>query len=202
MSAEHDDRLMTAVRAGDVSQLGVLFERHHRALFSFFLRLTGNRQASEDLVQDVFFRILKSRATYRPGTQFRTWMYQVARSAHVDRFRSRPREMEAAGDLPEPPSDAPLPGADIERAEQTALVRRALAKLPADKREVLILSRFQGLKYQEIGDILECEEGAVKVRVFRALRALRAAYQDLVGAPALDEVHGLTGRAARLQGAE
>jgi RNA polymerase sigma-70 factor (ECF subfamily) len=180
VSAEHDDRLMTAVREGHVSQLGVLFERHHRALFNFFLRLTGDRQASEDLVQDVFVRILKSRATYRPGTQFRTWMYQVARSAHVDRYRSRPREVSADPDDLAPVSQAPLPGVEVERDEQAALLRRALAALPEDKREVLVLSRFHDLKYEEIGRLLGCEEGAVKVRVFRAVRALRQAYLDLV----------------------
>lgn len=184
MSGEHDDRLMTAVRQGDVSQLGVLFERHHRALFSFFVRLTGDRQASEDLVQEVFFRILKSRGTYQPGTQFRTWMFRIARSAHIDRFRTRPREVEVPDDLPEPASPAPLPAVAFERAEQAALLRRALAMLPPEKREVLVLSRFQDLRYQEIGDILGCEEGAVKVRVFRAMRALRTAYLALIGAPA------------------
>jgi RNA polymerase sigma-70 factor (ECF subfamily) len=180
VSAEHDDRLMTAVRDGDVSQLGVLFERHHRALFNFFLRLTADRQASEDLVQDVFVRILKGRATYQPGTQFRTWMYQVARSAHIDRFRSRPREVTADTEAMGPVSQAPPPGAQIERSQEAALLRRALAALPEEKREVLVLSRFQGLKYHEIGVLLGCEEGAVKVRVFRAVRALRQAYLDLV----------------------
>jgi RNA polymerase sigma-70 factor (ECF subfamily) len=185
VSAEHDDRLMTAVRAGDVSQLGVLFERHHRALFNFFLRLTGDRQASEDLVQDVFVRILKSRATYQPGTQFRTWMYQVARSAHIDRFRSRPREQPADPEALRAVSPAAAPGSGLEQAQEAQLLRKALAALPEDKREVLVLSRFQGLKYQEIGALLGCEEGAVKVRVFRAIRALRDIYLGLVegGAP-------------------
>jgi len=181
VSAEHDDRLMTAVREGEVQQLGVLFECHHRALFNFFLRLTSDRQASEDLVQDVFLRILKSRATYQPGTQFRTWMYQVARSAHVDRFRSRPREVQTDVDGIRIASPSASPGSDLERDQEATLLRKALAALPDDKREVLVLSRFQGLKYQEIGELLGCEEGAVKVRVFRAVRALRDAYTQLAG---------------------
>jgi RNA polymerase sigma-70 factor (ECF subfamily) len=180
VSAEHDDRLMTAVRDGEVSQLGVLFERHHRALFNFFLRLTGDRQASEDLVQDVFFRILKGRFTYRPGTQFRTWMYQVARSAHVDRYRSRPRESASDPDTLSAVSEGPAPGTALEREQEAALLRRALEELPVEKREVLVLSRFQGLKYQEIAALLGCEEGAVKVRVFRAIKALREIYLDLL----------------------
>jgi RNA polymerase sigma factor (sigma-70 family) len=180
VSAEHDDRLMTAVREGDVSPLGVLFERHHRPLFNFFLRLTGDRQASEDLVQDVFFRILKSRTTYRPGTQFRTWMYQIARNAHVDRFRGRAREVYEDAETLAPVSVEPGPAAALEQQQEAVLMRRALSLLPEDKREVLVLSRFQGLKYQEIAALLGCEEGAVKVRVFRAMRALRDAYVALL----------------------
>jgi Sigma-70 region 2 len=65
-----DSLLMSRVRDGDVGTLAVLFERHHRALFQFFVRVTANREASEDLVQDVFFRILKYRETYQPGSQF------------------------------------------------------------------------------------------------------------------------------------
>ena len=88
-NAELDDRLMTAVQAGDVSRLGDLFERHHRALFNFFLRWCGDRQLSEDMVQDVFLRMLKYRATYRPGSQFRTWMYHLARNVRIDKVRAR-----------------------------------------------------------------------------------------------------------------
>lgn len=173
---------MTAVREGDVSQLGVLFERHSRSLFNFFLRLTNDRQASEDLVQDVFVRMLKSRTTYQPGTQFRTWMYQVARSAHIDRYRARPREQFSDPEALTGVSETPGPAAGLEREQEAALVRQALAALPEDKREVLVLSRFQGLKYQEIGALLGCEEGAVKVRVFRAVRALRDIYLGLTKA--------------------
>jgi RNA polymerase sigma-70 factor (ECF subfamily) len=128
----------------------------------------------------VFLRILKSRATYRPGTQFRTWMYQIARSAHVDRFRGRAREIYEDPDALAPPSEAPGPAAALEQAQEATLMRRALLLLPEDKREVLVLSRFQGLKYQEIAALLGCEEGAVKVRVFRAMRALKDAYLSLV----------------------
>ena len=110
-AAEADDRHMVAVQEGDPARLGVLFERHHRALFNFFLRLTVDRQASEDLVQDVFFRILKYPATYEPGTSFRTWMYHLARNAHIDRFKGRRREaLYEDGEGYEPMSQAAAPG--------------------------------------------------------------------------------------------
>lgn len=178
--AEADDRLMVAVRGGDVARLGVLFERHHRALFNFFLRLTFDREASEDLVQDVFTRMLRYRATYQPGTQFRAWMYQMARNAHIDRFKARRHEVAMDDDTPEPVVDVPPVTADLEKAAEVALLREALARLPADKREVLVLSRFEGLKYEQVGRLLGCEEGAVKLRVFRAVRQLRSIYDQLV----------------------
>ena len=77
---------MQAVRDGDVSQLGQLFERYHARLFEFLSRMTGNRVAAEDLVQDVFVRILKYRATYRDDGRFETWLFRIARNARADYF--------------------------------------------------------------------------------------------------------------------
>ena len=80
---------MRAVRDGDVAKLGVLFERHHRPVFEFLVRMTGDRTAAEDLVQDVFVRMLKYRATYRDVGSFETWMFRIARNARADYFQDR-----------------------------------------------------------------------------------------------------------------
>jgi len=177
--AETDDRLMVGVQQGRVSLLGVLFERHHRALFNFFLRLTGNRQTSDDLVQEVFLRMLRYRASYKPQRQFRTWMYHLARNVHIDRFKASRGEMGLADAPFEPVHDAAPADEMLERASEARVLRRALLKLPADKREVLVLSRFHGLSYAEVGAILGCEVGAVKVRVFRAMQQLRRLVGEL-----------------------
>src|SRR4029077_11075259 len=84
-----DEELMSQVRSGIGEMLGVLFERYHVPLFNFYLKLTSDRSMSEDLVQEVFFRILKYRHSYRPETAFRAWMYQIARNARVDHLRKR-----------------------------------------------------------------------------------------------------------------
>src|SRR5258708_35075895 len=84
---------MLAVRDGDVERIGVLFDRHHRMLFNFFLRLTANRGLSEDLVQEVFFRMLKYRHTFQAGTNFTAWMYQIARNAQIDQARKHRLEV-------------------------------------------------------------------------------------------------------------
>ena len=180
-----DNMLMTAVRDGDVPQMGVLFERHHRMLFNFFLRMTGSRNLSEDLVQDVFFRMLKYRHTYEAENNFMAWMYQIARNAHLDQTKKRRLEVvpdsSAEERAAQMPTRDPDPQQELEEKEGIHLLRRALAKLPFEKREILILSRFQNLKYDEIAAILDIEVGAVKVRVYRAVRELSEIFFELSG---------------------
>src|ERR1043166_6427783 len=96
---ETDENLMLAVRNGDVSKLGVLFDRHHRSLYDFFIRLTGLRAAADDLVQDVFFRILKYRKTFRDESWFKAWMFHIARNARIDYYRSHQGEANLEDDL-------------------------------------------------------------------------------------------------------
>lgn len=168
MTNSPDEELMLEVRNGTGELLGVLFDRYHGSLFNFYCKSTGDRAASEDLVQEVFYRILKYRHTYRPGTPFRTWMYHIARNARLDRIKKQAAE----GKLETQTSAPDQPPAALERKQEAALLHRALMRLPDEKREVLVLSRFQELSYQEIAQLLQCEVGAVKVRVFRALRDL------------------------------
>jgi len=178
-----DHNLMKAVRNGDVNKIATLYDRHQRPLFNFFLRLTASRPVSEDLVQDVFTRILKYRASYADQENFPAWMYRIARNAHIEHVRRHRLEVVAADPetTPEPVSAAPGPEHQAEYGQNVALLRRALARLPEDKREVLILSRFQNLRYEEIAAILDCEVGTVKVRVYRAVRQLEEIYHHLAG---------------------
>lgn len=181
MDSPTDEALMLEIRDGQVGKLSLLFERHHRQLFSFFYRLTTNRELSEDLVQDVFFRVLKFRETYVPKTSFTAWMYQVARNAHIDAFRKRKSETSWSDSQPEPVSGELHIDERLRKRQEIALLQRALDALPAEKREVLVLSRYQNLKYHEIGEILGCEVGAVKLRVYRAVRALGQIFAELSG---------------------
>src|SRR5882672_2401578 len=84
---------MREVRDGEAGSLSILFERHHRPLFNYFVHINGNRDLSEDLVQDVFVRMLKYRRTYQPERPFTAWMYQIARNAHVDTIGKRKFEV-------------------------------------------------------------------------------------------------------------
>ena len=167
-----DEQTMQEVRDGDVGRLEVLFDRHHRALYHYFLHLTGNPASSEDLVQEVFFRILKYRQTYRTETSFRAWMFQIGRNAYLDHSGKQKGEVAMPETAPEIGASEPTPDRELESKQETALLRRALAALPEEKREVIVMSRFLELKYDEIASILKCEVGTVKVRVYRALREL------------------------------
>ena len=174
-----DEELMLQVREGIGEMLGVLFHRYQQSLFSFFVRLTGDRALSEDLVQDVFYRILRYRHTYKPGSAFRAWMYQVARNARQDSLHRQRNETP----LEESLHPSVVPRDRVAEEQESLLLRRALLALPEEKREVLLLSRFQELGYEEIGKLLGCDVGAVKVRVFRALQSLKEIASQLQNQP-------------------
>lgn len=140
---------------------------------------------SEDLVQEVFFRILKFRHTFRAENTFRAWMYQVARNVHVDTLRKRRKEIAfpqtGEGEVIDFPSGNPLPDESYAKQQQVALLREALAGMTPEKRELLVLSRFQELRYDEIAAITDCELNTVKVRIHRALKDLSSRFQALAG---------------------
>lgn len=176
-----DNEVMFKVRDGEVGKLGVLFERYHEKLYGFFIRYTGKRDVSEDLVQDVFFRVLKYRHTFRGEAPFTVWMYQLARNASADYFRKWKNESPMTEHTQERESDEPLPSEQMLEQEEHRLLRLAMSKLSEEKREVLVMSRFQELKYEEIGKILDCPVGTVKARVHYALKDLRDEYIKLAG---------------------
>ena len=103
-----DEALMRAVREGDLAQLGRLFDRYHRVLFDFLSRLTGNRHTAEDLVQEVFLRILKYRATYRDDAPFETWVFRIARNARADYYAKREKGLPLSEEALESPDAAPV----------------------------------------------------------------------------------------------
>jgi RNA polymerase sigma-70 factor (ECF subfamily) len=173
---DHD--LMIAVRAGEIRQLGELFERYNRRLYGFFVRLTNQPSVSEDLVQIVFYRILKYRHTYRDEGKFSAWIYHLARKVAADHFRkhaSTPSPTDPAN-LVEQPDPGPEPAEQAATAEDVTLLRAAIAHLPLIHREVLVLSRLQHLEHKEVARLLDCSVGAVKVRAHRALKELRDIY--------------------------
>jgi RNA polymerase sigma-70 factor (ECF subfamily) len=176
-----DKNIMEDVKRGKVEKLAVLFEKHHVSLFNFFLRLTGNRNTSEDLVQEVFMRILKYRSTYQGRSKFTLWMYQIARNAHIDFLRKKKLDFSLDEQWNEPETTESSLAEKLETGEDILLLRQAIAKLPLKKREILILSRYQNLKYREIAELLGCRIGTVKAHVHRAIKELGKIYFELQG---------------------
>ncbi|MFO7865543.1 MAG: RNA polymerase sigma factor [Candidatus Aminicenantes bacterium] len=177
----NDTDIMSAVKKGQVEKLAVLFEKHHLKLFNFFWRLTGNRNVSEDLVQDVFIRILKYRSTYNGNSRFSFWMFQIARNAHYDFLRKHKNQNHYSLDdqWRETTSRVDSPQDQTVLGQEIDLLQQALSKLPVRKREVLLLSRFQGMKYKEIAELMDCRIGTVKGHVHRAMKELRKIYGEL-----------------------
>ena len=177
-----DQMLMISVRDGNVEKLGMLFERHHGRLFNFFLRLTGNRHFSEDLVQEVFVRLLKYRHTYRENRMFTTWMFQIARNVRIDYLRKSPHnEVSIEYGPHEHVSPMPTPGEQTEESEKKQIMQTALSQLPEEKREVLLLRGVHGLTLEEIAEVLKCSVNTIKSRVYRAIQDLRVAVNRLEG---------------------
>lgn len=173
-----DNALMMKVRNGDLDKMGLLFERHHRQLLGFLIHMTGKRELSEDLMQNVFYRMLKYRHTFRGDGEFRTWMFHVARNVIHDDGRTASRtvkQQELDGQV-ERISGGAMADEHIQQKHEHRALQQALSSLSAESREVLVLSRFQEMKYHEIARVMNISEGAVKVRVHRALQQLKHIY--------------------------
>ncbi len=172
---------MTRVKQGNYDALGLLFKRYQKPILGFFYRMNGNAAESEDLVQMVFERILRYREQFRSEGEFRTWLFHIARNVQHDFFKKQQKEPFnknwedwAAALEAENTADG-----DLEKIQDLALLDQALKHLSPDKREVLVLSRFEELKYSQIAEILNITEANVKIKVFRALQDLKRIYQTL-----------------------
>jgi len=175
-----DNALMLKVKDGNLDKLGLLFERYKKPLFGFFYNMNKDAELSEDLIQNVFFRILKYRYLFRGEGDFKTWMFHIARNVNHDHYRkNKLRKAESVELWENKLGHEDAYSVQLQQDEESKMLSMALDRLSADKREILILSKYQEKKYKEIGEILGCTEGAVKVKVFRALRDLKAVYHQL-----------------------
>jgi RNA polymerase sigma factor (sigma-70 family) len=176
-----DNQLMFRVKEGNLDQMGLLFDRHHRSLYGFFYHNTGLKDESEDLVQTVFMNMIRSRATFTGSHKFETWMYTIARNALKDHYRKNKRSSAFVDteQVEHQLQDSTTADEKIHRKEEEKLLKRALEQLNEIDRELIILSRYKEMKYQEIAVLLNLSEGAIKVRVHRAVKQLREKYLEL-----------------------
>lgn len=174
-----DEQIMEAVKNGDLQQASVLFERYHKRIYNFLARMALNRDVAEDLTQNVFLRMIKYRSSYREGNKFHSWIYQVARNVFSDHYqmnKSRKAdfiEIEKVGERT----------ADIEeglvRDEREKTLIRSLALLSDEHREMLVLTRFLHVKYEDLAVMMNTTVANIKVKVHRATAKLREQYFEL-----------------------
>ena len=173
---ESDERLMLRFQKGEVRAFEELVRRHRTPVFSFLLRLTGDRSRAEDLCQETFLRVVRAADGWEPRALFRTWLYAVARNQAQDEARRRAfRRTEPDADPARAAGASDDPGP--EEAAAGALLRpkleAALAALPEEQREVFLLREHAGLRFPEIAEVTGVPENTVKSRMRYALEALR-----------------------------
>lgn len=175
MAEFSDEILMQKVKQGDLSELSGLFERYHVRLYNFFLKLTLDKSVSQDLTQNLFYRIIKYRHTFRDDSLFKSWVYQMARNIHIDYRRQNKRTSDRFEHVEEYDENV-LENTSTFEEEDYERLDKALTKLDPDQQEIIILSRYQGLRYEEISKIQNSTVGAIKVQMHRAIKQLREIY--------------------------
>jgi RNA polymerase sigma-70 factor (ECF subfamily) len=182
---EIDTAYVERARTGDADAFRALVERHSRALFSLAYRMTGNEADAEDVVQDSFLRAWKQLGGFDERAGFGSWIYRIAANCALDLLRSRKRRAErvqpAWEDSPSPAAELPSPDPAPDRLALSGEIRRRLAAamshLSDVERSAFVLRHFEGMRMEEVSRALDCQPGAAKHSVFRAVRKLRRALE-------------------------
>lgn len=175
-----DEIVMLLVSKGEIAKARILFERYNENIFNYFVRNTFDKMMSQDLTQNVFHRMLKYKNTYREEFQFKPWIFRIARNVLMDhvkqvkKLRSDDLEEGRIKNLYE--ENYVDKKIDI---ENKILLEKALNKLKEEEKEVIVLSKYQDLKYKEIAEMMGLTESAVKVKVHRAIKKLRETFFQL-----------------------
>ena len=180
-----DEELLAAFQQGDPGAFERLLRRHRGPLFTFLVRMTGDRAKAEDLAQETFLRLVKGAAAWEQRARFQTWLYTIARNLCVDQSRRdkfrRTDSLDADGPGDEPPlvdsvaAEGPGPERGAESARLRPLLQAALLSLPVEQREVFILREQAGVPFKEIAEVIGVNENTIKSRMRYALEGMRKA---------------------------
>ncbi|CAM2066139.1 RNA polymerase sigma-70 factor [Sulfidibacter corallicola] len=170
-----DADLVAAVLKGQTHAFKTIYFRYSEQLFRFFWRRMNGREIAEDLVQELFAKVWRNRANLDPGQSLKAYLYQAAGNLVIDQLRKNPPERYAQEIRPEHSSEEPDEG----RFQVREQIQAAIASLPETQRKVFCLSRFEGLKYHEIADVLEISVKTVETHMSRALKKLRQSLRSL-----------------------
>ena len=170
-----DETIMENVKEGNLSGMSILFERYHRKLYNFFLKMGLKSDISQDLTQNLFYRMIRYKNTYKSGASVKSWIYQIARNLHSDYRRQEKRSGNLITNTDLYPTDV-ADDTDNYHEEDFEKLDRAFLTLSDAQRELIVLSRYQGLKYEEISPIVKQSVPAIKVAMYRAIKQLRCIY--------------------------
>ncbi len=173
-----DKEIMLEVSKGDLEKLRMIYMRYKIKLYNYFYRLTYNQQASEDLVQDLFVKLIKYAHTYRGVGNFTTWLFSIAHNAYIDNSKKQKKAYDVDDFRDRLFSDDDVHGT-VETNDDIRILRTAFQKLPDAERELLTLSKYKRVKYEDIADIMNCSVGTIKSRVHYAIKNLRQEYFEL-----------------------
>ena len=190
-SAMSDAEIMLRVREGDDSGFDLLIQKYHKPIIHFMFRMVHNQAVAEELAQEIFLRVYRSRHTYRAEARFTTWLYRIATNLGVNHARDTKHERAAQNvylDQPDPETgttpDVADPGATVEqelvRDERMRAIRQHVMALPERQRTAVLMHKYQGLDYKQIGEVLKLSESATKSLLFRAYQTLRERLKDFV----------------------
>jgi len=178
---DYDAELMLRVKDGDGASFGLLLGKHRSAVIHFLYRMVQDRAISEELAQEVFLRVYRSRATYEPTAKFTTWLFRIATHLALNWLRDGKNERiqerldDYTLDLPARQVCDRRPNVEQVLVYEARLeeVRRAVALLPAKQRAAVLMHKYEEMEYSQIAKALGCSESAVKSLLFRAYETLR-----------------------------
>jgi len=179
---DYDAELMLRVRDGDGVSFAALLNKHRLPVIHFLCRMVQNQAVAEELAQDVFLRVYRSRNSYEPSAKFTTWLFRIATHTALNALRDGKRErgQESLDDVGEGslgrqiPDGRPSVEQSMVAGDRLAEVRRAVAALPAKQRAAVLMHKYEEMEYSQIAKALSCSESALKSLLFRAYETLRA----------------------------
>jgi RNA polymerase sigma-70 factor (ECF subfamily) len=179
-----DAAVMLRVAAGDEASFNFLVEKHHRSMIRFLFRMVRNQAIAEELAQEVFLRVYRARDSYRAEARFTTWLYRIATNLAVNHARDTKNERSAqtiyldapdeeTGTTPDVADDEPSAEQQLMTKERMAAIRSHVMALPERQRMAVLMHKYEGMDYRQIGDVLKLSESATKSLLFRAYQTLR-----------------------------
>ena len=186
-----DAAIMLRAAAGDEEGFNFLAVKYHRPIFHFLFRMVRNQAIAEELTQEVFLRVYRSRQSYRAEARFSTWLYRIATNLAVNHARDTKHERaartvyldapdEQTGTTPDVADDEPSVEESLLRVERMKAIRTHVMALPERQRMAVLMHKYQGMDYHEIGEVLKLSESATKSLLFRAYQTLRGKLKDFV----------------------